>query len=124
MDQRLLEADALLKGGRAAEAADKIISVLAASPDQPVNVYRVLVHQLYQQQRYEDAAVWSEAAVARHPRDFALWNTRGVILRRLKRFPEALKALDQAQKLDPKSPLPAVNKGNIHNDRADGPAAE
>ena len=124
MDQRLVAADNLLKAGRVAEAADLITQVLTDAPDNPANVYRILVHQLYQQKRYDEGAVWAQAATERFPKDFALWNMRGVILRRLSRYPEALKALDQAQKLDPKSPTPLVNRGNIYNDMGAGPAAE
>lgn len=124
MDQRLVAADNLLKAGQVAEAADLIIQVLTDAPDNPGNIYRILVHQLYQQKRYDEGAVWVQAATERFPKDFALWNMRGVILRRLSRYPEALKALDQAQKLDPKSLVPQVNRGNIYNDLGNGPAAE
>jgi len=124
MDHRLVAANAALQAGNPAEAADLIIQVLTDAPESPVHIYRTLTIQLYQQKRYEEGAVWAEAATARYPRDFALWNVRGVILRRLLRYDEAIKALDQAQKLDPKSPAPATNKGNIYNDMGNGAAAE
>jgi predicted O-linked N-acetylglucosamine transferase (SPINDLY family) len=124
MDQRLVAADTLLKAGRAAEAADLLIQVLTDTPDSPVHVYRTLAIKLYEQKRYEEGAVWAEVGTTRYPRDFALWNVRGVILRRLFRYEDALKALDAAQKLDPKSSAPASNKGNIYNDMGNGAAAE
>jgi protein O-GlcNAc transferase len=124
MNERLVQVDSLLKAGKVGEACDLLITHLTETPDSPVNVYRVLVVQLYNLKRYEDGAAWAERALARHPRDFSLWNTRGVILRRLGRYDEALKVLDQAQKLDSKSPAPATNRGNIYNDIGNGPAAE
>ena len=124
MDPRLTQADALIKTGKVAEAADLLIALVSEAPDHPVGVYRVLVMQLYQQKRYDEGAIWSGAATARFPKDFTLWNSRGVILRRLTRYEEAIKALDQAQKLDPKSLAPAINKGNIYNDIGNGPAGE
>jgi protein O-GlcNAc transferase len=124
MQDRLAQADSLLKAGRPGEACDLLIQALTEAPEQPINIYRVLVVQLYNLKRYEDGVTWAERAVARYPRDFTAWNTLGVLLRRLGRFDEALKALDQAQKLDPKSTAPLTNKGNIYNDMANGPAAE
>ncbi len=124
MDPRLTQADALLKSGKAREAANLLITVLTEAPDQPANVYRVMLLQLHSQHRYQETADWSEKAVARFPKDFSIWNIRGVALRRLTRYDEAIKALDQAQRLDPKSIAPAINKGNIYNDQSNGPAAE
>ncbi|HEY3696548.1 tetratricopeptide repeat protein [Phenylobacterium sp.] len=124
MDERLARADSLLKAGQAGPAADLIIQILSDQPESQAQLYRTLVVQLHQQKRYEEGEAWSQKATARFPRDFSLWNARGVILRRLHRYDEAVKALDQAQKLDPKSLAPAVNKGNIYNDQSKGPAAE
>jgi tetratricopeptide (TPR) repeat protein len=124
MTNRLAEADAALKAGRRDDAIDLIVETLNSDPSQSLQCYRVLVLQLYQAGRHEEGAVWSGKAVERFPKDFDLWNTHGVILRRLKRYPEALKALDQAQKLNPKSLAPAINRGNVLTDSGAYPAAE
>ena len=124
MDERLLRADGLLKAGKVSESCDLLMELVNDAPDQPANVYRVLVVQLYNLKRYEDGAAMAQRGVERHPREFVLWNTLGVLLRRLQRYEEALKALDQAQKLDPKSLAPLTNRANILNDMANGPAAE
>ncbi len=57
------------------------------------------------------------------PDDFALTNLLGVVLKNQRRFDEALVVLDAAEKLDPTSLSPAVNRGNIHLQRRDGAAA-
>jgi len=124
MNERLLAADAALKSGKPAEAIELIEAVLTEDPAQGVQVYRVLTLQLYNAKRYEEAAEWGAKALKRFPKEFELWNLQGVILRRAVRYDEALKALDQAQKLNPKSIAPQINKGNIYNDQANGPAAE
>jgi predicted O-linked N-acetylglucosamine transferase (SPINDLY family) len=124
MDERLLRADGLLKAGQVGEACDLLMEFVNEAPDQPSNVYRVLVIQLYNLKRYEDGVAMAERGVERHPREFVLWNTLGVLLRRLQRYEEALKALDQAQKLNPKSLAALTNRANIFNDMGDGPAAE
>jgi predicted O-linked N-acetylglucosamine transferase (SPINDLY family) len=124
MDQRLAAADAALKAGRNAEAIDLIVALLSEAPDQPQQVYRVLLRQFYFSNRHEEGAVWAERATAKHPRDVELWNLRGIILRRLARYDEALKALETAVRLNPKDRSALVNKGNIHNDRGEGAKAE
>lgn len=124
MDERLTKADAALKAGRRDEAIDLLIALAGEDPAQPLHIYRVLVIQLYQGGRLEEGAVWSEQAVARFPKDFDLWNVRGVILRRLKRYDEALKALDQAQRINPKSIMPLINRGNVLTDSGAYAAAE
>ena len=124
MDDRLVRADGLLKAGKVGESCDLLMELVNDAPDQPANVYRVLVVQLYNLKRFEDGAAIAQGGVERHPREFVLWNTLGVLLRRLQRYEEALKALDQAQKLDPKSLAPLTNRANILNDMANGPAAE
>jgi predicted O-linked N-acetylglucosamine transferase (SPINDLY family) len=124
MDERLARADSLLKAGKVGESCDLLMEIVNDTPDQSANVYRVLVVQLYNLKRYEDGVAMAQLGVARHPRHLVLWNTLGVLLRRLQRYEEALKALDQAQKLDPKSLAPLTNKANIYNDMGNGAAAE
>jgi predicted O-linked N-acetylglucosamine transferase (SPINDLY family) len=70
-----------------------------------------------------DAARWAEAGVKKFPKDFDLWNLLGAARRRLRRFPEAIEALNRAQKLAPKSLAPVINKVNVYNDQGDGVAA-
>lgn len=52
------------------------------------------------------------AALARRPRDFALCNVLGVVLKRAGRLREAVAALEQARKLEPKNVSPWINLGN------------
>jgi predicted O-linked N-acetylglucosamine transferase (SPINDLY family) len=124
MDKRLVDADAALKAGRQAEAVDLITASLTDTPEAPLQAYRILCVQLHQLGRYEAAADWAQKAAARFPKDMQLWNLRGIALRRLGRYAEALKALDQAQKISPRELAPLINKGNIYNDMGDAPAAE
>ncbi|WP_374573175.1 tetratricopeptide repeat protein [Phenylobacterium sp.] len=124
MDQRLAAADAALKAGKRDEAITHLIAVLEEAPDQPLQVYRVLCRQLYFAGRHEDGMTWTGRATEKFPRDYELWNLRGVMLRRAKRYPEALKAFDQAIKLNPKDVSAQSNKGNVYNDMGDGPRAE
>ncbi|MDP3659959.1 tetratricopeptide repeat protein [Phenylobacterium sp.] len=124
MDDRLLAADAALKAGKASEAIDLMSTVLTEDPAQTLQVYRVLSLKLYEAKRYDEAAEWAGKTVARFPKEFELWNLYGVILRRARRYDDAIKALDQAQKLNPKSNAPLINKGNIYNDLGNGPASE
>jgi protein O-GlcNAc transferase len=124
MDQRLTAANAALAAGNPAEAIDHIIAVLSEAPDQTVQVYRVLVIQLHRAERWEEGEHWARAGLERHPRDFDLWNILGVMLRRQRRFPEALAALDQASKIAPKNAAAQSNRGNILLDMAQGARAE
>lgn len=124
MDQRLVAAETALKAGRQAEAIALLIQTLEDAPEQPLQVYRVLLRQLYFAGRHEEGVLWSDRATARFPRDSELWNLRGVMLRRLGRHAEALKALDQAVKLNPKDTSALINKGNVLNDLKEGAKAE
>ncbi|MFN3523821.1 MAG: tetratricopeptide repeat protein [Phenylobacterium sp.] len=124
MDQRIVAADAALKAGRQAEAIALLISVLEELPDQPLQVYRVLCRQLFFARRFEEGATWTARATARFSRDDELWNLHGVMLRQTRRHDEALKAFDQAIRLNPKNMSAQNNKGNVYNDLGDGPKAE
>lgn len=124
MNQRLAAAQAALNSGRAADAIENLVAAIETDPAQPVQVYRALMIQLYQTARYEEGDHWGSAAVARFPRDYDLWNTLGVVRRRLKRYPEALKALDQAIKLQPAGQAAYTNRGNILLDIGDFVRAE
>jgi predicted O-linked N-acetylglucosamine transferase (SPINDLY family) len=124
MNERLAAAEAALKSGRAADAISHLTLALTEDPAQPAQAYRVLLVQLYRAGRREEGEVWSARAVERHPRDQELWNIRGVFLRQLARLPDALAALDEAVKLNPRSPGPQVNRGNVLLDLGDGARAE
>jgi predicted O-linked N-acetylglucosamine transferase (SPINDLY family) len=113
MNERLAAAQAALNSGRAADAIENLVAAIEADPAQAAVVYRTLLVQLYQARRYQEGERWGSAAVERFPRDFELWNTLGVIRRRLKRLPEALQALDMATKINPSNPGGHMNRGNV-----------
>jgi predicted O-linked N-acetylglucosamine transferase (SPINDLY family) len=113
-----------MKAGRRDEASDQLSAAIAEDPAQTAQVYRSLLVQLYQGQRYAEGEALSAGAVERHPRDIELWNLRGVILRRMQRYGEALEALDQAARLNPKALAPLMNRGNVCLDMGDLVQAE
>lgn len=124
MDKRIAAIDEALKGGRSADAIDLLVELLTDAPDQPAQIYRVLLIQLYRAGRREEGVAWSAKAVEKHPRESEFWNLRGVFLRQLKRYPEALAALDEAARVGPKQAAPIVNRGNVLLDMEDGARAE
>ncbi len=78
---------------------------------------------LFNQGRLDEALAVVTAALERRPKDFALVNLHGVVLKALGRLDEALKQFDLAAKLDPKSLSPLVNRGNIYLMQRDGKRA-
>ncbi|HEY8574135.1 tetratricopeptide repeat protein [Phenylobacterium sp.] len=124
MDQRLVATDAALKAGRRDEAIELLKGLLSEQPDQTLQVYRVLLHQLYHAKRYEEGAEWCQRAVERFPREYEITNLWGVMLRQLKRYPEALEVLDRAIKLNPAQMAGHQNRGNVLLDMGDNPRAE
>src|SRR5215212_3995468 len=110
---RLAAAQAALNAGRKAEAIDHLKAAIDADPAQPLGAYKVLTVQLYQAGRHEEGEAYAALGLKQHPRDFDLWNTRGVMLRRLRRYPEALAVLEQAVKVNPKSSPGLNNLGNV-----------
>ena len=113
MDERLAAADAALKAGRGAEAIELLIALIKDNPAQPSGAYRALLLQLYRAGRPEEGETWGALAVQRFPRDTDLWNMRGVMLRQLKRFAEAIPVLEQAVKLAPNGASQMNNLGNV-----------
>jgi predicted O-linked N-acetylglucosamine transferase (SPINDLY family) len=109
---RLAAAQAALNAGRTAEAIDHLKAAVDENPALPIGAYRVLAAKFYQTGRYAEAEPYVARGVAQHPRDYDLRNTYGVILRRLKRYPEAVAELEQAIKLNPKHASAQVNLGN------------
>jgi len=124
MNERLAAAQAALNSGRAADAIEHLVAAIEADPAQAAVIYRTLLIQLYHTGRYPEGERWGQAAVERFPRDFELWNTLGIIRRRLKRLPEALQALDNATKLNPNSAGGQVNRGNVLLEMRDFARAE
>ena len=109
----LAAAQEALNGGRAAEAIDHLKAAVDANPAQPAGVYRALALQCYRAGRNEEGARYTEIGARQHPRDYDLLNTRGVILRRLKRYDEAAAVLEAAVKLNPKQQAAQTNLGNV-----------
>src|SRR5947209_9889210 len=124
MSQRWDAVDEALRAGRTGEAIGLLVDGLTETPEQPAQVYRVLLTQLYRAGRHAEGEAWSAKAVARFPKELEFWNLRGVFLRQLKRYSEGVAALDEAIKINPKLPAPQINRGNILLDMGDGPRAE
>lgn len=124
MTDRLAEAQAALNAGRRNEAIEHLIAAVAEDPARPVQVYRVLVLKLYSTSRFDEAETYARQALARYPRDYELLNTRGVLLRKLRRQAEAVGVLEQAIKLNPKAPAAQNNLGNVLLDLGDGARGE
>ena len=114
--ERFAPAEAALKAGRLEEGVALIEASLREDPNAPLHVYRNFAAMLIRHKQYERAETWTVQAVERHPKDIDLWNIRGVALRRLRRYDEALTALGRASKLDPKNKSVLNNLGNVFND--------
>jgi len=113
MTDRLAAAQTALNAGRSGEAIEHLIAAVAEDPARPAPVYRVLAAQLFGAGRFQEGDTFAAQGLDRYPRDYDLLNTRGVLLRKLKRQAEAVPVLEQAIKLEPKK-LPAQqNLGNI-----------
>jgi predicted O-linked N-acetylglucosamine transferase (SPINDLY family) len=124
MSDRLAAADAALKAGRRDEAIEHLMAALTETPALPAKVWNALLVQLYQTERYDEGENWGARAMARHPREADIANVRGVILRRLKRYAEALEVLDIAVRNAPTSEAPQSNRANVLLDLGRGAKAE
>lgn len=124
MTDRLAAAQTALNAGRAGEAIEHLITAVAEDPARPAPVYRVLAAQLYGAGRYAEGEALAAKGLARYPRDYDLLNTRGVLLRKLRRPADALPILERAVKLDPKRLSAQQNLGNILLDLNQGSRAE
>jgi protein O-GlcNAc transferase len=78
---------------------------------------------LYDLRRFDAAEALLRKAVVRQPKDFALNNLLGVVLKNLGKYPDAIRYLDAAQKADGKNLSPLINKGNVYLAQRDGPRA-
>src|SRR3990167_5760402 len=121
--ERFAEANAAFKAGDAGRGIALTEAELEADPKAPLALYRNLGGLLFRRQLYAQTERWMRAGVEIYPRDLDLWNFLGVALRRLGRHEDAIKALIQAEKLNPKSAAVLSNKGNVYNDVKNGPAA-
>ncbi len=119
--ERFAPAEAAIRAGDLDEGIRLTAEELSRDPGAPLRVYKNFVSLLIRHQRYSDAETWSRIATSQYPRDYDLWNTLGISLRRLKRYDEALHALSVCQTIDPKNKTHQINIGNIYNDQKDGP---
>lgn len=113
MTDRLAAAQAALNAGRKDEVIEHLIAAVNEDPARPTSVYRILAAQLYGAGRYAEGEAFATRGLERYPRDYDLLNTRGVLLRKLKRQPEAVPVLEQAVKLEPKKLAAQQNLGNV-----------
>lgn len=113
----------LLAGSaRPAEAAEAFARAVAAGvPAQAVAVPQALALSAVGQ--HEAAIEVIRPVQAKKPKDFALANLLGVLLKRAGRMDEALPVLETARKLDPRSLSPWQNIGNTQMLRGDFAAA-
>lgn len=124
MSDRLSAAQAALNAGRRDEAIEHLAAAVTEDPARNVQVYRALVVQLYNAGRFAEGEAFAAKGLERHSRDYDLLNTRGVLLRKLKRQAEAVPQFEAAIKLNPKG-LPAQqNLGNVLLDLNELPKAE
>jgi len=113
MTDRLAAAQTALTAGRKDEAIGHLIAAVTEDPARPVQVYRALIVQLYNVGRFAEGEAFAAKALERHPRDYDLLNTRGVLLRKLKRQAEAVPVFEQAIKLSPRQLGAQQNLGNV-----------
>jgi predicted O-linked N-acetylglucosamine transferase (SPINDLY family) len=124
MSDRLAAAQAALNAGRRDEAIEQLAAAVTEDPACNVQVYRTLAVQLYSAGRFAEGEAVAAQGLARQPRDYALLNVRAVLLRSLRRQPEAVKVLELAVKLNPKNPAAQQNLGNVLLDLNEGARAE
>lgn len=125
--------DLLRDAAQASQAGDRARSVallseaidrgLATRAPLPSRSFYQLAVALYELGRLAEAETRARQGLGRLPKDFALNNLLGVLLKNLGRHPEALEALALAEKADPKSLSPLVNRGNVLLAMGDGPRA-
>lgn len=117
---RFAPAEAALKAGNQAEGIRLVEAELEREPKAPVGVYRNFTAMLARRQAYEAAERWAVKGLEFYPKEYELWNILGVAQRRLKKYESAIKALKQAEKINPKNTSALSNRGNIYNDLKDG----
>lgn len=123
MTDRLAAAKAELAAGRR-EGAVAVLEAAVAEGPQSAVLWRMLAAQLFNLGRFAEAGARASEGLAAHPGDYDLTNTLGVALRRQKRLPEAVTALEAAAKLRPGSPPAWQNLANVLLELDDRPRAE
>ena len=119
--ERFAAAEAELAAGRRDEGIRLTIEQLTLDPDAPIHLYRNLTALLIRHKMYAEAGHWADIGSQQYPHDYNIWNNLGVALRRLHRYDDAIAALTQCQKIDPKNLAAQINLGNVYNDMRDGP---
>lgn len=120
---RFAPAEAALKAGDTDEGIRLITAELERDSKAPAAIYRNFASMLFRRNDYEQAEKWASGGAALYPKDYDLWNILGVAQRRLKKFESAIKALKQAEKINPKNTSALQNRGNVYNDIKNGPAS-
>jgi protein O-GlcNAc transferase len=124
MDPRFAAGEAAFQAGKPEECVALLEAAINdAQGNAVVGAYRRLAATLVQLRRFEECGRWAAEGARRFPKDPEMWNALGVAHRRQRNWPEAIAALDQAQKLNPKSQSPLVNKLNVYNDMGEGQKA-
>ena len=119
-------AQALQAGDRergVALLADAIDHGLTKRAPLPGKAFFQLGVALYELGRAAEAEARVRQGLGKLPKDFALNNLLGVLLKNQGRHAEALAALALAEKADPKSLSPLINRGNVYLAMNDGPRA-
>jgi protein O-GlcNAc transferase len=124
MTDRLAAAQAALNAGRRDEAIEHLAAAIDEDKGHNLQVYRALTLQLYQAGRFDEAEAIAARGLERAPRDYDLLNTRGVLLRKMRRQPEAVKVLEAAIKLNPRALAAQQNLANVLLDLKDAVRAE
>jgi tetratricopeptide (TPR) repeat protein len=94
---------------------------LAARAPLPARSFFQLGVALYELGRPAEAETRVRQGLGKLPKDFALNNLLGVLLKNQGRHQDALAALALAEKADPKSLSPLINRGNVLLAMGDGP---
>ena len=129
-----LTAADLVEAARRAAAAGKrgdAVSLLAAALERhvrtsepiPRGTHLTLAMWLVELNRLDEAEAVARQGLAKQKKNAELANTLGVILRRLGRYEEALRWLEEASKIDRSNVAPLVNRGNVLLDLRRGPEA-
>lgn len=124
MTDRLVAAQTALNAGRRDDAIQHLIAAVREDPARAVQVYRVLAAQLFTAGRYAEGETFAAQGIARYPKDYELLNTRGVLLRKLRRQAEAVPVFEQAIRAAAKPVAAQQNLANVLLDLREWSRAE